>query len=50
MIIGGKDAKTPVEGIGIDYVKEASQWNFTDIEKFSNDILITSYLKRDSYV
>ncbi|MDO5708127.1 MAG: bifunctional diaminohydroxyphosphoribosylaminopyrimidine deaminase/5-amino-6-(5-phosphoribosylamino)uracil reductase RibD [Andreesenia angusta] len=43
-IIGGRDSLTPVEGRGIDYIKEAFILNGIEIEHFDDDILIKGYL------
>lgn len=39
-IIGGRDAKTSVEGSGIDYIKDAIDLNITSVKRFKRDILI----------
>ena len=44
-IIGGRDAKTPVEGNGIKKIKDALKLENTVIEKIGDDFLVTSYLK-----
>lgn len=40
MIIGGKDAKTSVEGDGIERIKDGFNINITSIEKIDRDILV----------
>lgn len=44
-IIGGKAAKTPVEGIGIERLQDAPAFNLTKMEKFDQDICL-EYRKR----
>lgn len=44
-IIGGRDAKTPVEGEGIKLMKNALKLEDIGITKFDEDILIEGYLK-----
>lgn len=44
-IIGGRNAKTPVEGNGIKKIKDALKLENTVIEKIGNDFLVTGYLK-----
>lgn len=44
-IIGGRDAKTPVEGEGIDLMKEAINLEDINISRFGDDILIEGYVK-----
>ena len=39
-IIGGRDAKTPVEGEGVGRMKEASVLKNVRVKRFANDILI----------
>ncbi len=39
-IIGGRNAKTSVEGNGINYVKNAANLNIMSIKRFKKDILI----------
>lgn len=39
-VIGGKDAITSVEGEGVDRVSRALNLKFTDVKRFSKDILI----------
>ena len=41
-LFGGRDAKTPVEGIGIDTPDEAAQLRITEITRLGEDILIES--------
>lgn len=48
-IIGGKDAKTPVEGEGIPWMKEAIELRHISIQRFDDDTLIEGYLKGDPY-
>jgi diaminohydroxyphosphoribosylaminopyrimidine deaminase / 5-amino-6-(5-phosphoribosylamino)uracil reductase len=43
-IIGGKDAKTPVEGKGIEYVRNAIKLRDIKITHFDNDILYEAYI------
>jgi len=44
MIIGGKDAKTPVEGVGAKYVGNAVRLKNVNIEWFDGDILYEAYI------
>lgn len=41
-LFGGRDAKTPVEGVGIDMPDEAAQLRITEIARLGEDILIES--------
>lgn len=45
IIIGGKDAKTPVEGNGIEFIKDALKLHNINISRFDNDILVEGYMK-----
>ena len=44
MIIGGKDAKTPVDGMGIRYVRDAIRLKNVNVEWFDRDILYEAYI------
>lgn len=44
-IIGGKDSKTPVEGEGLRYMKDALQLKDIHIDRFGEDILVEGYVK-----
>ncbi len=44
-IIGGRDAKTPVEGEGIQFMKDALELRDISISRFDEDILIEGYVK-----
>ena len=39
-IIGGRAAKTPVEGEGIDRISQAINFKFTEIERLGSDVLV----------
>lgn len=43
IIIGGKNAKTPVEGDGIEYIKDKFSFNFKNIKTIDSDIFIEAY-------
>lgn len=43
-IIGGKDALTPVEGVGAEFVKDGIKLKNINIERFEDDILVEGYL------
>lgn len=45
-IIGGKEAKTPVEGKGRNYMKDAIILNKIQVHKFHDDVMIEGYLPR----
>jgi len=45
-IIGGKDALTPVEGQGFDFIRYARELDFMEITRFDRDLLITGYLRK----
>lgn len=47
-IIGGRDAKTPVEGDGIEFMKDAIKLHDLSISKFDEDMLIECYVKGES--
>ena len=40
IIVGGRDAKTSVEGIGFDSIKDALKLKTIDIKRFDKDILL----------
>lgn len=44
-IIGGRDSKTPVEGDGIEFMKDAINLKSIEVQRFDEDILIQGYLK-----
>ena len=46
-IIGGRDAKTPVEGVGIKIMEHAVKLQDINISRFDEDILIEGYVKGD---
>lgn len=46
-IIGGNNAKTPVGGEGISYMKDAMLFNNIGIERFGDDIMIEGYINRE---
>ncbi|MEQ8197599.1 MAG: bifunctional diaminohydroxyphosphoribosylaminopyrimidine deaminase/5-amino-6-(5-phosphoribosylamino)uracil reductase RibD [Clostridiaceae bacterium] len=48
-IIGGKDAKTSVEGDGIENLKDAFVLNNLQCRMVGNDILVEGYLKEGEY-
>lgn len=45
LIIGGRDSKTPVEGDGVDYVKDGIKVDDIEISEFDGDILIRGYIR-----
>ncbi|MCB4755727.1 MAG: bifunctional diaminohydroxyphosphoribosylaminopyrimidine deaminase/5-amino-6-(5-phosphoribosylamino)uracil reductase RibD [Elusimicrobia bacterium] len=45
LIFGGKDAKTPVEGPGVDQIKKAFRVKSFSIGRVGPDILVKGYLK-----
>lgn len=46
-IIGGKDAKTPVEGVGIEHMQHAIKLRDLSISRYDDDFLIEGYVKGD---
>ena len=44
-IIGGKDAKTPVEGVGIEIMEHAIKLHDISISRFDEDFLVEGYVK-----
>ena len=46
-IIGGKDAKTPVEGVGIELMQDAIKLRDLSITRFDDDFLIEGYVEGD---
>lgn len=46
VILGGAQSKTPVEGAGVGYIKDAFKLKGLEIERFDEDILITGYIER----
>ncbi len=49
-IIGGQNAKTPVEGEGIQYVRHAVKLADIDIKRFDEDILITGMVEKSEVI
>ncbi|MBF8984372.1 bifunctional diaminohydroxyphosphoribosylaminopyrimidine deaminase/5-amino-6-(5-phosphoribosylamino)uracil reductase RibD [Lutibacter sp. B2] len=50
-IIGGRSAKTPVGGDGIEYMKDAFTLSNIEILRFKEDLMIEGYIEReDGYV
>lgn len=47
-IVGGADAKSPIEGKGVEKMMEAYNIENMEIQKLGNDIMLTGYLKRGS--
>lgn len=45
-VIGGAEAKTPVEGQGAGKVSESSKWDMRGVEKIGEDVFITAYPKK----
>jgi len=45
MIIGGKGARSPVEGTGIEALRDAVQLSQVTTQRFGDDILIEGYVK-----
>jgi diaminohydroxyphosphoribosylaminopyrimidine deaminase/5-amino-6-(5-phosphoribosylamino)uracil reductase len=46
MIIGGKDARSPVEGIGIEALCDAVRLYQVTTQRFGDDILVEGYVER----
>lgn len=46
-IIGGKDAKTPVEGMGKAYVRDAIDIENIEVSRFGSDVMITGYIRKE---
>jgi diaminohydroxyphosphoribosylaminopyrimidine deaminase/5-amino-6-(5-phosphoribosylamino)uracil reductase len=44
-IIGGREAPSPIGGQGIELMKDALEINSIEIQKFSEDFLLTGYFK-----
>lgn len=47
-IVGGANAKSPIEGKGVEKMMEAYSIENMEIQKLGNDIMLTGYLKRGS--
>jgi diaminohydroxyphosphoribosylaminopyrimidine deaminase/5-amino-6-(5-phosphoribosylamino)uracil reductase len=45
-IIGGKEAKGSVEGVGVAKVAQALSLDRVKVEKFGEDMLVTGYINR----
>jgi diaminohydroxyphosphoribosylaminopyrimidine deaminase/5-amino-6-(5-phosphoribosylamino)uracil reductase len=45
-IIGGSEAKTPVEGKGISSIKDAIQVENIELQRFGSDVMIEGYIKK----
>ena len=46
IIIGGKDARSPVEGTGIDSLREALKLSQISIQRFGDDVMIEGYVEQ----
>lgn len=46
-IIGGENARTPVEGEGIAYMKDAIMLHKTEFYKFGDDIMVEGYIRKE---
>ena len=46
-LIGGENARTPVEGEGIAYMKDAIMLHKTEFHKFGEDIMIEGYIRKE---
>ncbi len=44
--IGGKEAKTPIEGKGVEKVADAFEIENISLQNFDNDIMITGYIRK----
>ena len=49
-IIGGKDSKTPVGGLGIELMKNSINTHKVSYKVFDDDICIESYVKKEWYI
>ncbi|HJX70271.1 MAG TPA: bifunctional diaminohydroxyphosphoribosylaminopyrimidine deaminase/5-amino-6-(5-phosphoribosylamino)uracil reductase RibD, partial [Dehalococcoidia bacterium] len=47
LIIGGREASSPVKGIGVEKVTQAMLLNRVRVERFGDDVLISAYVKKD---
>jgi len=47
LIIGGREASSPVKGIGVEKIAQALPLNRVKVERFSDDVLISAYAKQD---
>lgn len=45
-ILGGSNAKTPVEGEGKKYIKDAIELHNIEVSKFEDDLMIVGYLRK----
>jgi diaminohydroxyphosphoribosylaminopyrimidine deaminase/5-amino-6-(5-phosphoribosylamino)uracil reductase len=45
VIIGGKDAKTPIMGNGVNSIKDGFKIQLPEFQRFEDDILIEGYIK-----
>jgi diaminohydroxyphosphoribosylaminopyrimidine deaminase/5-amino-6-(5-phosphoribosylamino)uracil reductase len=46
-LIGGENARTPVEGEGIEYMKDAIMLRKTEFHKFGDDIMVEGYIRKE---
>ena len=46
MVIGGKEAKTSVEGVGVDELARALPVDRVKVERFGEDMLVSGYVAR----
>ncbi|MCT4509326.1 MAG: bifunctional diaminohydroxyphosphoribosylaminopyrimidine deaminase/5-amino-6-(5-phosphoribosylamino)uracil reductase RibD [Tepidibacter sp.] len=46
-IIGGENAKTPIGGVGIDYIKDSIELKNIQSKMFDQDIMIEGYLRKE---
>lgn len=47
VIIGGKNARIPVAGVGVEKMMDAIRLEKVTIERFGNDVMMTGYVGRD---
>ena len=47
MIIGGKDAKTPLEGAGISRLNEAWKLQEWSMEMIGTDMKVSGYIRKE---
>ena len=47
LIIGGKEARTAVAGLGVDKMMDATKLEHINYEKFGDDLMVIGYVKKE---
>ncbi len=46
-LIGGRDAKTPIGGLGKEFMKDALHLRIAELQRFGDDIMIEAYIRKE---